>query len=39
LVAANFDWAATFLSVASVGLLAASIMWLLMPETSPSTES
>ena len=38
LVAANFDWAATFLSVASVGLLAASIMWLLMPETRPSTE-
>jgi MFS family permease len=38
LVAANFDWAATFLSVASVGLLAASIIWLLMPETRPSTE-
>jgi MFS family permease len=39
LAAANFDWAATFLSMASVGLLAASIMWLLMPETRPSTEN
>ena len=38
LVAANFDWATTFLSVASVGLLAALITWLLMPETRPSTE-
>src|SRR5262249_3049665 len=38
LIAANFDWAATFLSMASVGLLGASIMWLLMPETRPSTE-
>src|SRR5215813_7541367 len=38
LIAANFDWAATFLSIASVGLLGASIMWLLMPETRPSTE-
>src|SRR5262249_17288930 len=37
-VAANFDWAATFLSMASVSLLAISIMWLLMPETRPSTE-
>jgi MFS family permease len=39
LVAANFDWATTFLSVASLGLLAALIMWLLMPETRPSTET
>jgi predicted MFS family arabinose efflux permease len=38
LIAANFDWAATFLSIASVGFLGASIMWLLMPETRPSTE-
>ena len=37
-VAANFDWAATFLSMASVSVLAISIMWLLMPETRPSTE-
>lgn len=39
LIAANFDRTATFLSMASVALLAASIIWLLMPETSPSTES
>jgi predicted MFS family arabinose efflux permease len=38
LIAAYFDWAATFLSMASVGLLGASIMWLLMPETRPPTE-
>jgi sugar phosphate permease len=38
LIAANFDWAATFLSMASVGFLGASIMWFLMPETRPSTE-
>src|SRR5262249_42237903 len=38
LIAANFDWTATFLSMASVSLLAISIMWLLMPETRPSTE-
>jgi MFS family permease len=37
-VAANFDWAATFLSMASVSVLAISIMWLFMPETRPSTE-
>jgi MFS family permease len=39
LIAANFDRTATFLSMASVALLAASIIWLLMPETRPSTES
>ena len=39
LIAANFDRTATFLSMASVALLGASIMWLLMPETRPSTES
>jgi MFS family permease len=38
LIAANFDWPATFLSMASVGLIGASIMWFLMPETRPSTE-
>ena len=38
LIAANFDRTAAFLSMASVALLAASIMWLLMPETRPSTE-
>ncbi len=39
LIATNFDRTATFLSMASVALLSASIMWLLMPETRPSTES
>jgi len=39
LIAANFDRTATFLSMASVAFLGASIMWLLMPETRPSTES
>jgi sugar phosphate permease len=39
LIATNFDRTATFLSMASVALLGASIMWLLMPETRPSTES
>jgi len=38
LIAANFGRTATFLSMASVALLGASIMWLLMPETRPSTE-
>jgi MFS family permease len=38
LVAANFDRTATFLSMAAVALLGASIMSLLMPETRPSTE-
>jgi len=38
LVAANFDRTATFLSMAAVALLGASIMLLLMPETRPSTE-
>src|SRR5690349_13258331 len=38
LIAANFGRTTTFLSMAAVALLAASIMWLLMPETSPSTE-
>jgi len=39
LIATNFDRTATFLSMASVALLGASIMWILMPETRPSTES
>ena len=39
LIAANFGRTTTFLSMAAVALLGASIMWLLMPETSPSTES
>ena len=38
LIAANFGRTATFLSMASVALLGASIVWLLMPETRPSTE-
>jgi len=38
LIAANFDRTAAFLSMAAVALLGASIMWLLMPETRPSTE-
>jgi len=38
LITANFDRMATFLTMASVALLGASIMWLLMPETRPSTE-
>jgi MFS family permease len=38
LIAANFGHTTTFLSMAAVALLGASIMWLLMPETRPSTE-
>jgi len=38
LIAANFGRTTTFLSMAAVALLGASIMWLLMPETRPSTE-
>ena len=38
LIAANFGRTPTFLSMAAVALLGASIMWLLMPETRPSTE-
>jgi len=38
LVDANFDRTATFLSMAAVALLGASIMSLLMPETRSSTE-
>ena len=38
LIAANFGHATTFLSMTAVALLGASIMWLLMPETRPSTE-
>jgi MFS family permease len=38
LIAANFDRTAAFLSMAAVALLGASIIWLSMPETRPSTE-
>jgi MFS family permease len=38
LIAANFGHTTTFLSMAAVAFLGASIMWLLMPETRPSTE-
>ena len=38
LIAAKFGHTTTFLSMAAVALLGASIMWLLMPETRPSTE-
>jgi MFS family permease len=38
LIAAHFGRTTTFLSMAAVALLGASIMWLLMPETRPSTE-
>src|SRR2546430_5662857 len=38
LTAAHFGRTTTFLSMAAVALLGASIMWLLMPETRPSTE-
>jgi len=38
LIAANFGRTATFLSMASVALLGASIVWLLMPKTRPLTE-
>jgi MFS family permease len=37
-VAASFGRTAVFLSIASVGLLAALILWFFMPETRPSTE-
>jgi MFS family permease len=37
LMAMSFGRTAAFLSIASVGLLGAAILWLLMPETRPST--
>jgi|SRR6516162_2581249 len=37
LMAMSFGRTAVFLSIASVGLLGAAILWLLMPETRPST--
>jgi len=37
LLAVSFGRTAAFLSIASVGLLSAAILWLLMPETRPST--
>src|SRR5262249_8786046 len=37
LIAVSFGRTAAFLSIASVGLLGAAILWLLMPETRPST--
>ena len=38
LVAASFGRATVFLSIASVALLAALILWFFMPETRPATE-
>jgi MFS family permease len=38
LVAVSFGRTAVFLSIASVALLAALILWFLMPETRPSTK-
>jgi MFS family permease len=38
LVAVSFGRTGVFLSIAAVGLLAALTLWLLMPETRPSTE-
>ena len=38
LVAASFGRSGVFLSIASVGLLAALTLWFLMPETRPSIE-
>jgi len=38
LVAASFGRSGVFLTIASVGLLAALTLWFLMPETRPSTE-
>src|SRR5215471_7185180 len=37
LLVVSFGRTAAFLSIASVGLLSAAILWLLMPETRPST--
>ena len=37
LMVVSFGRTAAFLSIASVGLLGAAILWLLMPETRPST--
>ena len=39
LMAMSFGRTAAFLSIASVGLLGAAILWLLMPETRPSTRA
>jgi MFS family permease len=38
LVAVSFGRTGVFLSIAAVGLLAAMTLWLLMPETRPTTE-
>jgi MFS family permease len=38
LIAVSFDRTTVFLSIASVALLAALVLWFLMPETRPSTE-